>query len=122
VLSVEVNGPDPVRLPVRAKSEGVDREVVEPVATGRCSGLVNQADGHAVIGVDAAAVLVKGAIEGRRELHEHERQVVLAADAVPGPGARAIFIRDIVGVEVETGCVVTFPDRIEYGLARSKLG
>src|SRR4029077_1435029 len=81
-----------------------------------CSCLVDQADGHAVIGVEATAVLMKGAIEGRRELREHERQVVLAAGAVPGPGARAIYIRDIVGVEVESGCVVTFPDRIEYGL------
>jgi hypothetical protein len=42
VLGVEVNGPDPVRLPVRAKTDGVYREVVELVATGRCSGLVDQ--------------------------------------------------------------------------------
>jgi hypothetical protein len=116
VLSIEVNGPDPVRLPVRAKTEGVYREVVKPVATGRRSGLVDQADGHAVIGVDAMAVLVKGVAEESRELHEHERHVVLAAGAVPGPGARAIFHQDIVRVEVETGCVVTFPNRIEYGL------
>ena len=60
-------------------------------------------------------VLVKGVAEEPRELHEHERHVVLAAGAVPGPGARAIFHQDIVRVEVETGRV-TFPNRIEYGL------
>ena len=59
MLGVEVNAPGPVHLPVRAKTEGVYREVVEPVATGRCSGLVDQADSHAVIGVDATAVFVK---------------------------------------------------------------
>jgi hypothetical protein len=67
VLGVEVNSPDPVHLPVRASTEGVYRQVVELVAARRCSGLVDQADGHAVIGVDATAVLVKGATEGRPE-------------------------------------------------------
>ena len=121
MLGVEVNGPAAVHLPVRAKTEGVYREVVELVATGRCSGLVDQADSHAVIGVDATAVLVEGAIEGRPELHEHERQVVLPAGAVPGLGARAIFPRDIVRVEVEIGPVVTLPDRIECGLGAIEL-
>ena len=68
MLGVEVNSPDPVHLPVRASTEGVYRQVVELVAARRCSGLVDQADGHAVIGVDATAVLMKGAIEGRREI------------------------------------------------------
>ena len=103
MLGVEVNGPDPVRLPVRAKTESVYREVVELVTTGRCSGLADQADGHAVIGVDATAVLVKGATEGRPELHEHERQVVSPTGAMPGPGARAIFPRDIVVVRSKDG-------------------
>src|SRR5580704_5898088 len=75
-----------------------------------------------VIGVDATAVLVKGATERRPELHEHERQVVLAAGAVPGSSARAIFPRDIPGEEVESGCVITLPDRIEYGLGTVELG
>ena len=122
MLGVEVNGPDPVRMPVRAKTEGVYREVVELVAAGRCSGLVDEADGRAVIGVDTTAVLVKGAAEEPRELREHERQVVLAAGAVPGSGTRAIFQYDIVRVEVEIGPVVTLPDRIEYDLGAMKLG
>jgi hypothetical protein len=64
------------------------REVVELIATGRCSGLADQGNGHAVIGVNATAVLVKDVTEGRRELYDHERNVVVAAGAVPGPGAR----------------------------------
>ena len=119
---VEVNGPDPVRIAVRAKTEGVYREVVELVAAGRCSGLVDEADGRTVIGVDTPAVLVKAAAEEPRELREHERQVVLAAGAVPGPGARAIFKYDIVRVEVEIGPVVTLPDRIEYDLGAIEVG
>jgi hypothetical protein len=122
VLGVEVNGPDPVHLPVRAKTADVHREIIEPVATGRLSGLVDQGDGHAVIGVDATAVLVKGATERRPELHEHERQVVLAAGAVPGSGAWAIFLRDIRGEEVESGCVIALQDRIEYGLGTVEVG
>ena len=51
MLGVEVDGPGPVRLPVRAKTEGVYREVVELVAAGRCPGFVDQADDRAVIGV-----------------------------------------------------------------------
>ena len=82
VLGIEINRPDPVHLPVRAEAEGVYREVVEPVATGRCSGFMDQADGRAVIGVDAMAVLVKGVTEESRELHEHESHVILAAGAV----------------------------------------
>ena len=89
MLGVEVDGPGPVYLPVRTKTEGVYRVVVELVAVGRCCGLVDQADDRALVGVDATAVLVEGATERRRELREHERQVVLAAGAVPGPGARA---------------------------------
>ena len=88
MLGVEVDGPDPVYFPVRASPVGVYREVVELVAAGRCSGLMDQADGHAVIGVNATAVLVKDVTEGRRELYDHERNVVVAAGAVPGPGAR----------------------------------
>jgi len=90
VLGVEVNGPDPVHLPVRTTTADVHRAVIEPIATGRLSGLMDQGDGDAVIGVDATAVLVEGVTERRRELHEHERHVVLAGGAVPGPGARAI--------------------------------
>src|ERR1700729_3208541 len=103
-------------MPVRAKAEGVYREVVEPVAARCCSGFVDEADGRMVIGVDATAVLVEGATEEPRELREHERQVAFVAGAVPGPGAWTIFQHNIVHVEVEIGPVVTLPDRIEYGL------
>jgi hypothetical protein len=41
---------------VRAEPADVDREVIEPVAARRGSGLVDQGDGHPVIGVDAPAV------------------------------------------------------------------
>ena len=67
---------------------------------------MDEADGHAVVGVGATAVLVKGATEGRPELHEHEQQVILAASVVPGPGARAIFHLDIVGPKVDTGRIM----------------
>ena len=110
MLGVEVNGPQPFGRPVRPQTADVHGEVIEPVAARRRPGLVDQADGHAVIGVDATAVLMKGAIEGRRELHEHERQVVLAAGTVPGPGAGAIFYRDVVGEVVEGRCVVSAAD------------
>ena len=104
MLGVEVNSPDPVRLPVRAKTEGIYRQVVEPVAAGRCSGFVDQADGRAVIGIDAAAVLVEGATEfegliWRLSLDHQERaSAILMADnsqslprrppAIPGTGVR----------------------------------
>jgi hypothetical protein len=60
VLGVEVNGPQPFGLPVRAQAADVDREVVETVAARGGIGLVDQRDGHAVVGVDAPAVLAEG--------------------------------------------------------------
>lgn len=94
MLRVKVNGPQPFGLPVRAQSADVDREVVEAVAARGGSGLVDQRDSHAVIGIDAPAVLVDGlAQRGRKLQQQQQRQVVLPAGAVPGPGPGAVSIR-----------------------------
>jgi hypothetical protein len=92
------------------------------VAARRRPGLVDQGDRYAVIGIHAPAVLVEGVTEGSRELQEHERQVVLAAGTVPGPGAGAIFHHDVVGEVVEGRCVVSATGRVEYGLSAVKVG
>ena len=60
MLGVKVNGPEPFGLPIWAQAVDVDREVVEAVAAWGGTGLVDQGDGHAVVGVDAPAVLVEG--------------------------------------------------------------
>ena len=93
MLRVKVNGPQPFGLPVRAQSADVDREVVEAVAARGGSGLVDQRDSHAVIGIDAPAVLVEGLAQRGRKLQQQQRQVVLPAGAVPGPGPGAVSIR-----------------------------
>ena len=91
------------------------------VAARRRPGLVDQGDRYAVIGIHAPTVLVEGVTEGSRELQEHERQVVLAAGTVPGPGAGAIFHHDVVGEVVEGRCVVSATGRVECGLSAVKV-
>jgi hypothetical protein len=73
VLRVKVNGPQPFGLPVRAQSADVDREVVDAVAARGGSGLVDQRDSHAVVGIDALAVLVEGLAQRGRKLQQQQR-------------------------------------------------
>jgi hypothetical protein len=47
--------------------------------------------------------LAEGVTEGRRELQEQQRPVILATDAVPWPGTGAVFRQDVVGGVVESG-------------------
>jgi hypothetical protein len=67
MLAVEVDGPHPVGLAIGLQTAYVDGHVVEGVAAGRFSGLVNEVDSETIVGVDAVTVLMEGVPQGGRE-------------------------------------------------------
>src|SRR5215469_987568 len=122
VLGVEVDRPQSVNKSVRPDAVHINGEVVEVVPVGMLAGLVNQADGHPVVGVHAAAVLMECVVEGRAELDEHQGDVLLAARDVPRARAGAVLHDDLVGRPVERRPIVTHATGVQGRLGPDKVG
>src|ERR1700734_3450414 len=122
VLSVEIDRPHSVNLAVGPDVAHVNGKIVEFVAAGSSTGLVNQVDDHAVVRVHAATVLVERVAQGRGELKKHQGHVLLAAGDVPRSGSGAVLHNYLFRQHLESRPVVTLTAGVEGSLGPDEVG